>query len=238
MVDATTSPIEAGGPRLRADAAHNRRRILRAAHEVFADAGLDAPVAQVARRAGVSTATLYRRFPTREALVVAVFDDQVAACVQAVVTAAEDPDPWRGFCAVVQTLCTMGASERGLTAAFLAHLGSRVDVGEQRSRAEQAFVDLVVRAKTDGRLRADFHRRDLSMVLLAARGLAQERPEMALAASARLAAYLLQAFAADHARPLPPLPGQHRGRSPGAAAEQGRESRPAHGRPGPAPQEP
>lgn len=235
-MDATTSPIGAGGPRLRSDAAHNRRRILQAAHEVFTESGLDAPVAQVARRAGVGTATIYRRFPTREDLVVAVFAEQVAACVQAVVTAAEDRDPWRGFCAVVQTLCAMGASDRGFAAAFLASLGGRADVGEQRSRAEQAFAALVMRAKAEGRLRGDFHRRDLSMVLLAARGLAQERPQVALAASARLAAYLLQAFAADHARPLPPLPGQHGGRSPGAVAEQGGEPRSAPGGTAQAPQ--
>lgn len=57
------------GPRLRRDAAQNRERLLRAAADVFAEHGLDANVSEVARRAGLGTGTLYRRFPTKEALI-------------------------------------------------------------------------------------------------------------------------------------------------------------------------
>ena len=60
---------------LRADAARNRTRILDAARAAFAEAGLDVGVEEIARRAGVGKGTLYRRFPTKEALVRAIFDD-------------------------------------------------------------------------------------------------------------------------------------------------------------------
>src|SRR6201990_342982 len=60
---------------LRADAARNRARILDAARTAFAESGLDVGVEEIARRAGVGKGTLYRRFPTKEALVRAIFDD-------------------------------------------------------------------------------------------------------------------------------------------------------------------
>src|SRR4051794_41827719 len=60
---------------LRADAARNRTRVLDAARTAFAEAGLDVGVEEIARRAGVGKGTLYRRFPTKEALVRAIFED-------------------------------------------------------------------------------------------------------------------------------------------------------------------
>src|ERR1044072_205262 len=86
----------AGQDRLRADALRNRRRILEAARVVFAEHGIDAPMATVARRAGVGVATLYRRFPTRDALVRAAFGHQMDTCGRALTEALADPDPWRG----------------------------------------------------------------------------------------------------------------------------------------------
>ena len=58
---------------LRADAEDNRERVLEAARELFAERGLDVPLREVARRAGVGPATLYRRFPTKQSLVDAAF---------------------------------------------------------------------------------------------------------------------------------------------------------------------
>ncbi|MCA1690534.1 MAG: TetR/AcrR family transcriptional regulator, partial [Actinobacteria bacterium] len=65
-------------PHLRADAQRNRDAILLAAGEVFAEEGLDAPLCEIARRAGVGQGTLYRRFATREALVEAIADNHLA----------------------------------------------------------------------------------------------------------------------------------------------------------------
>ncbi|MEE2045582.1 helix-turn-helix domain-containing protein, partial [Nocardiopsis tropica] len=68
-------PIAGRG--LRSDARHNRRRIMEAAREAFAERGIDVPMVAIARRAGVGPATLYRRFPTRETLVAEVFADEM-----------------------------------------------------------------------------------------------------------------------------------------------------------------
>lgn len=181
---------------LRSDAAENRTRILDAARRTFAERGLDAAMSEVVRRSGVGAATVYRRFPTREHLIVAVFSERVQECVEAVLEASRDPDPWRGFSTVVESLCTMDADSRGLAQAFLAAYPSRVDFGQERAQAEQAFSELVQRAKAAGQLRPDFARSDLNLLLVANGGLTYENAATRLAASRRLATLMLKAFRA------------------------------------------
>ena len=188
--------------RLRVDARQNRDRIVDAARETFAAEGLDVSMTEIARRAGVGVATLYRRFPTKEALVREVFAEQLAACTGEVHDAAQDPDPWRGFCRAVEKLCEMQARDRGFSAAFLTAFPDTVPVDELRARAEEAFAGLVERAKGVGMLRPDFTTDDLTLVLMANNGLVTDSTEAALAASRRLVAYFLQAFQARG--PLPP----------------------------------
>src|SRR5690349_1268544 len=65
---------------LRADALDNRERILDAARALFAAEGLDVPMGEIARRAGVGPATLYRRFPTKQTLIAEAFADEMRAC--------------------------------------------------------------------------------------------------------------------------------------------------------------
>ncbi|MFF4535185.1 TetR/AcrR family transcriptional regulator [Streptomyces aureus] len=78
--DATTD--KAARPR-RADARRNQETLLDAAAAVFAASGVEAPVRDIAARAGVGTATIYRHFPTRADLIVAVYRHQVEACAEA-----------------------------------------------------------------------------------------------------------------------------------------------------------
>jgi len=192
--------------RLRADARHNRERILEAAREAFSTRGLDVPMAVIARRAGVGVATLYRRFPTRESLIGEVFIEQFTECASVVDAALADPDPWRGFRTVVEKLCAAQMASRGFAAAFLAAFPDAIDFERQRIRTERGFAALTRRAQEAGRLRADFHPSDLALVLMANNGITAESPEAAAAASRRLVAYLLQAFRADRAAPAGPLP--------------------------------
>ncbi|MFI6456036.1 TetR/AcrR family transcriptional regulator [Streptosporangium amethystogenes] len=196
-----TVPDAATG--LRADARQNRDRIVEVARELFADRGLDVPMAAIARRAQVGIATLYRRFPTKESLVTEVFADQFEACVSVLDDALADPDPWRGFCTAIEKVCTMQAVDRGFSAAFIAAFPDAVDIEQERDRAVQGFAELTRRAKATGRLRADFVQGDLALLLMANSGIITESTEAALAASRRLVAYLLGAFRAEQAEPLP-----------------------------------
>jgi AcrR family transcriptional regulator len=70
-------------PRKRADARRNEQTLLRAAAEVFVTSGVEAPVRDIAARAGVGMGTIYRHFPTRADLIVAVYRHQVDACAAA-----------------------------------------------------------------------------------------------------------------------------------------------------------
>ncbi|GHH38181.1 hypothetical protein GCM10017774_28200 [Lentzea cavernae] len=178
--------------------------MLAVARELFAERGLEVPMAAIARRAGVGVATLYRRFPTKEALVVEAFTEQFAHCQAMIDDALKDPDPWRGFCTVIEKVCLLQASDRGFTAAFMA---SFPDLhSEVRDRTWEDFAALVQRAKDSGQLRADFSPHDLTLVLMANSGLAGVPAEVATAASRRLVAYLLESFRAGTDALPPPVP--------------------------------
>ncbi|GAA3311335.1 hypothetical protein GCM10020295_80740 [Streptomyces cinereospinus] len=73
----------------------------------------------------MGVATLYRRFPTRAALVTAAFTDQLALCAGALDDALRDPDPWHGLCLLLEKVCTMQAADRGFAGAFLAQFPPR-----------------------------------------------------------------------------------------------------------------
>ncbi|MEU9338613.1 TetR/AcrR family transcriptional regulator [Streptomyces sp. NPDC048290] len=197
----------AGGDGLRADARRNRERVLAAARAVFAEHGIDAPMATVARRAGVGVATLYRRFPTRDDLVRAAFEEQMDHCARALTEALADPDPWRGFTRLVETVCAVQREERGFPAAFLTAFPGGADAhGRVRERAERDVVALIRRAQAAGALRADFHPSDLVVALVSHCGLVAALPGD-VGASRRLVAYLLQSFRAGTPGRLPPPSG-------------------------------
>ncbi len=193
------------GAGVRADARRNRDRVLVAARAVFAERGIDAPMATVARRAGVGVATLYRHFPTRDALVRGAYEQQMRTCGHALTEALADPDPWRGFQRLIETVCELQRQERGFPAAFAAAFpDSTVGHTSAREHAERDLATLVRRAQASGHLRADFRPSDVTVVLLAHGGLVTASPDDG-AASRRLVAYLLQSFRADRANePLPP----------------------------------
>jgi AcrR family transcriptional regulator len=190
---------------LRRDARLNRERIVEVAHDLFARRGLDVPMAAVARHAGVGMATLYRRFPTREALVGEVFSHQFDLCASVADDALDDPDPWRGFVTLVEKVGEMQACDRGFSSAVATAFPAAADAYGGRGRALERVTELVDRAKAAGKLRADFALTDLALVLMANDGVATDAPEATRVASRRLVAYLLESFRAEHAgAPLPP----------------------------------
>ena len=203
MTDATDGPDR---PRLRADAERNRERILAAARQVFRGRGLYAPLEEVASRAGVGVATLYRRFPTRVDLITGVFEEKMHEYADSVERALADPDPWQGFCRHVETVCAMQVGDRGMTDVLTMTFPADVRFEAARTRAYAGFVELVTKAKAAGRLRADFSPEDLAMVLMANAGVVNATGDAAPETWRRLVAYFLQAFAADAARPLPDPP--------------------------------
>lgn len=191
---------------LRGDAERNRARILDAAHDVFAEQGLDVPMAEIARRAGVGIATLFRRFPAREELITAVFTDRMTAYAAAIDTALADPDPWHGFRAYLRQVCAMQAADRGFTHVLTMTFPMAKEFEAAREHAYNGFVELADRAKQAGKLRADFVPEDLVLLLMANAGVISATGDNAPEAWERVVAYLIQAFSAEHTDPLPQPP--------------------------------
>jgi AcrR family transcriptional regulator len=190
---------------LRSDALDNRERILEAARAVFAAEGLNVPMREIARRAEVGPATLYRRFPTKEALVTEAFTAQLSACHAIVDEGLADPDPWHGFCLVIEKMFELHALDRGFTAAFMTAFPHAIDFVASRDYAMRTIAELARRAKADGRLRPDFVVDDLVMVFMANSGIRAGSSAARVAASRRFAALAVQAFQTSPAHePLPP----------------------------------
>ena len=190
---------------LRSDARDNRDLILDAARAAFAAEGLSVPMREIARRAGVGPATLYRRFPTKQTLVTEAFRGQVGACHAIVAEGAADPDPWHGFRRLIEKICELHARNRGFTAAFMSALPNAMDFAADREYALRATAELARRAKEAGRLRPDFVLDDLILMLMANSGIRATSPAARVAASRRFAALVIQPFqASPEAVPLPP----------------------------------
>lgn len=150
---------------LRADAARNRERVLRAAEEVFAARGLEATLDDVARHAGLGTGTVYRRFPDREALVEALFEARVDRTAALVERCLADEDPWRGFATMLTEVCRAMAADRGLRQVVLS-TGHGLDrVACARDRIAPLTARLVERAHAAGVLRPDVGASDVPLLL-------------------------------------------------------------------------
>jgi len=199
-----------GGSGLRADAERNRQRIVEAARAVFAEQGLHASTNEVARRAGVGVATLFRRFPTREELIAAAFAERMSEYTAAIECALADSDPWRGFCDYVRGVCAMQAGDRGFNHVLTQTFPAAKEFEAERDHAFHRVSELIERAKAVGGLRADFVAEDLPLLLMANAGVVSATADSAPEASPRLVAYLVQALGADGAEPLPPAPTPHR----------------------------
>ena len=191
---------------LRAVAARNRKAIVEAARAAFAEQGLDAPIDEIAKRAGTGNATLYRRFPTRGDLVAAVFAERMAEHVDAVEAGLTDEDPWHGFASYVRAVTAMQARDRGIADLVTMNVSAAPEIERLRARAYDGLVRLVARAHQAGVLRADFTDQDVVLLLMANAGLVERAHGITDDASARLIALLLDGLRAQAATAGPAAP--------------------------------
>lgn len=192
---------------LRSDARDNRDRVLEAARELFAESGLGVTMRQIARRAGVGSATLYRRFPTKRDLMLEAFLGESGACGAVVREAAADPDPWRGFRSVIEGAAVLNARNQGFIDAFVAEHPGAIDFAAHRAALTREIAAISRRAIAAGQLRADFVLDDFILVLLAGQGLAAVPSRDRAVAVRRFAALAIEGLRAGDANyPLPEPP--------------------------------
>ena len=188
---------------LRSDARDNRVRILAVARAAFAAEGLDVPIREIARRAGVGVATVYRHFPTKEELFAEAFAEPMALCSAVVEEGLAAADPWQGFCLVIEKLMEVHALDRGFSRAFTSPLPDYF--AADRDRTLRLLLRLIRHAREAGDLRPDFVLEDLILAMMANEGIRAGSPALRVAASRRFAALMIQSFRANPVpAPLPP----------------------------------
>jgi len=151
---------------LRADAERNRARILAAAAEVFANRGLDVSLDEIAAHAGVGVGTVYRRFPDKDALIDALFEEKIDRAVELADRALEIEDPWEAFTTFMRGMCRMQAGDRGFKDALLARDRGRERVAAARERIAPRAMKLLTRAQEAGAVRPDLGPFDVPMLNL------------------------------------------------------------------------
>lgn len=190
---------------LRRDAQRNRDLLVTAARELFAARGLDVPLDEIARTAGVSSGTLYNHFPSRDDLVNAVFADRTATVVQISEHALSLPDAWSGLVHFLERVCELQAADRGYND-LVSRRGPQPTPAGDPALGYAMMSRIIDRAHEAGVLRPDCTLEDMVFVTW---GIARTveattavRPEV----WRRHLALILDGFRAPAAHPLPEPP--------------------------------
>jgi AcrR family transcriptional regulator len=191
---------------LRADAQRNRVALIAAAREVFAEQGLEAPLEEIARRAGVGIGTLYRRFPTRLDLADAILADAVEALVAAAEAALAVSDPWDGLVSYLEETGRLQACDRGFNDMMSMRLPRATRAEAAKKRMFELTVAIIRRAQASGQLRPDVTPEDLAFLAWANTRIMQATQGISTDAWRRHLALLLDGFRAERAHPLPVPP--------------------------------
>lgn len=160
--------VEERSPALRADAARNRKRIVEAATAVFAERGLDASTAEIAHRAGVGEATLFRRFRTKDDLIVAIVQTQLEEVIALAEGCLEKQDPWLAIERFLAVMVERQISDRGALEAAKDHCMLSPALNAPRSRIMELMNALVRRGQDAGVVRKDLAGQDLGFLMAAA----------------------------------------------------------------------
>ncbi|MFF1693423.1 TetR/AcrR family transcriptional regulator [Streptomyces sp. NPDC058257] len=209
----TTGDSHRATPPRRRDARRNWDLLVEAAREVFAEQGLEAPLDVIARRAGVGNATLYRNFPTRAALIDAVFHDLLTGTMAAGERARTAPDAWAALNDYVRAVFVTLAGDRGTNDLMTTHLEGIEALQAVHAHNRETMDILLNRAREQGTVRADATTEDV-LFALAALGRAIPALTAATAATAATApdawhrplALFLDGLRASPATPTLPAP--------------------------------
>ncbi len=161
---------------LRRDAERNRRLLLEAARELFAERGLAVTLDDIARRAGLGVGTAYRRFGSRGELVDALFEERMHEVIALADEALALEDPWQSLVQFLERLAALQSQDRGLKEILLGTSEGRTRVGHMRDQMRPRAAELVARAQAAGALRADFDGSDLPLLQMMVGAIADVAP--------------------------------------------------------------
>jgi AcrR family transcriptional regulator len=184
---------------LRRDAERNRQRILDAARVVFAQRGLSGSHDDIAREAGVGVGTVYRRFPDKEKLIDALFEERIEEMAEVARAAADNPDPWGALVGFLLRAQELQSEDRGLKEIVLG--GAR---GAERAVAARLLIaplvaQILERAKDAGVVRNDIALTDFPLIQLAIGTIADSSRDVAPDAWRRTMTLVLDGLRAERA---------------------------------------
>jgi AcrR family transcriptional regulator len=166
---------------MRADARRNYERLLVAANAAFTEHGPDASLDDIARRAGVGIGTLYRHFPTRQALLEAVYRDQIEALSVEAESLLNAPSPGDALATWLRSVLTHNVTQRGLKEALMNGEGSEL-VSSSKMQMREAGGALLARAQQAGAIRSDLDIADLLRLVYGIALANEKAPESAMRA--------------------------------------------------------
>jgi AcrR family transcriptional regulator len=188
---------------LRADAERNRRRILDAARQVFAERGLDVGVDLIAQTAGVGVGTLYRRFPTKSDLLSAVIEDGVSRLADEVEELCGIQDPWEAMSQTLAAFAGAIARDRGFYQVIHGTPETVTMAVDSKQRLMTSIGRLLRRAQDAGAVRDDVVADDLGALCMVAARLPHWRLEAQPELWRRYLALALDGLRPDGAHDLP-----------------------------------
>jgi AcrR family transcriptional regulator len=151
--------------RLRADAERNRRRLIDAAQALFRERGLDVSVAEIAQRAGVGRGTLFRNFPSKEALIVAIVGERMAEATRRGRALLEEPDPGLALFKFLEEMAGAQRLDRALFEAVADTLLANPEIRAAHVDVIGALDALLRRAQAAGAVRTDVSALDVLMLM-------------------------------------------------------------------------
>jgi AcrR family transcriptional regulator len=156
-----TPPAATESKPLRADARRNRAAIVKAARKVFSDKGQDAQMDDIARRAKVGVGTVYRHFPTKEALLEELVRESFRELAQMWIAALERPDPWDTFVECMWRSAELHAGDRAFTEVIAEAKMAVADQAASETGLNDSLMGLVRRCQAAGTMREDLTLDDL-----------------------------------------------------------------------------
>jgi AcrR family transcriptional regulator len=200
-----SAPEQKGEKPLRADARRNRKRIVEAARQCFAEHGFEGQIDDIARRANVGVGTVYRHFPTKEALYEALAIDRFTRLAEWAREGLDESDPWEGFARFMHRSAELQASDRALSEVMGSQPGLMQEAAEKV--ALMGIVEkLIARAQESKAMRPDVVPEDVPMLMCGLGRATQVGAPGKVMNWQRFLAIVLEGLRAPGSSPLPEPP--------------------------------
>ncbi|MCW2750855.1 MAG: putative tetR family transcriptional regulatory protein [Aeromicrobium sp.] len=150
----------------RVDARQNRDRIIQAAYEVLAELGVDAQMTDIAERAELGVATLYRNFPSKEALVNALVLERLSTGASGAQRVSEIDDAWEALTKMLEWIARRQLENRVVSQFLGGRITGSAELHEQRDRLYASVEEVVKKAQRAGQMRKDVRVSDIRMIMV------------------------------------------------------------------------